>query len=97
MTKLSYKLSVLLLSALGGVLAKAIFRKIWQVAAREDDAPQATDARRNWLEILLAAALQGAIFAVVKASVDRSAAASVHKLTGAWPGDEDQHDEVQPG
>jgi hypothetical protein len=29
--------------------------------------------------------LQGAIFAVVKALVDRGGAASVRKLTGQWP------------
>ena len=40
----------------------------------EDEAPKATDARRGWREILLAATLQGAIFALVKATVDRSAA-----------------------
>ena len=34
------------------------------------------------------AALQGAIFAAVKAAVDRGAAAGTYKLTGVWPGDE---------
>ncbi|MFE7187149.1 DUF4235 domain-containing protein [Streptomyces erythrochromogenes] len=32
------------------------------------------------------AAIQGAIFAVVKASVDRSGAVAVRRLTGTWPG-----------
>jgi Protein of unknown function (DUF4235) len=36
--------------------------------------------------VLLAAAIQGAIFAVVKAAVDRAAAVGTHKLTGTWPG-----------
>ncbi|MGH3154962.1 MAG: DUF4235 domain-containing protein [Streptosporangiaceae bacterium] len=34
-----------------------------------------------------AADLQGAIFAVVKAAVDRAAATGTEKLTGVWPGD----------
>jgi hypothetical protein len=34
--------------------------------------------------------LQGAIFAVIKAAVDRSAAAGTRKLTGVWPGEEGQ-------
>ena len=38
----------------------------------------------------MAATLQGAIFAVVKAAVDRGAAAGTRKLTGVWPGDEGQ-------
>jgi Protein of unknown function (DUF4235) len=37
---------------------------------------------------MLAAALQGAIAAVVKAAVDRGAATGVQKATGVWPGDE---------
>ena len=37
-------------------------------------------------EILAAAALQGAIFAIVKALVDRSGAEGFRRLTGVWPG-----------
>ena len=67
-----------------------IFKKVWKVTAGEEDAPKATDAQRSWREILLAAALQGAIFALVKAAVDRGAATGTRKLTGVWPGDEGQ-------
>jgi predicted metal-dependent enzyme (double-stranded beta helix superfamily) len=87
MIKLLYKPVGMLVSVLGGVLAGAIFKRVWKVAAGEDDAPKATDARRGWREVLLAAALQGMIFAVVKAAVDRGAAAGTRKLTGVWPGD----------
>ena len=80
----------LLVSVLSGVLAGAIFKQLWRVSAREDDAPKATDARRGWHEILPAAALQGAIYAVVKAAVDRGAAEGTHKLTGVWPGENGQ-------
>ena len=54
--------------SVGGLLAGAIFKKIWKLAAGEDEAPKATDASRGWREILTAAALQGAIFAVVRAA-----------------------------
>jgi len=37
--------------------------------------------------------LQGAIFALVKAAVDRGAAEGTRRHTGIWPGDEGQ----QPG
>jgi len=60
-----------------------IFRKVWKIVAREDEAPKATDAQRSWPEILLAAALQGAIFAVVKAAVDRGAAEGTRKVRTA--------------
>jgi Protein of unknown function (DUF4235) len=40
------------------------------------------------VEVLLAAAMQGVIFAVVKAAVDRGTVEGTRKLTGVWPGDE---------
>ncbi|HEY5351381.1 MAG TPA: DUF4235 domain-containing protein [Streptosporangiaceae bacterium] len=90
MNKLTYKPISLGASVLGGVIAGAIFRKVWQLAAGGDEAPQATDAQRSWTEVLIAAALQGAVFAIVKAAVDRGAAEGTRKLTGTWPGDEDE-------
>ena len=88
MTKVLYKPVGMLVSVLGGVLAGAIFKQVWKVAFSEDDAPQATDADRSWREILLAAALQGAIFAVVKATMDRLTAVGTRSLTGTWPGED---------
>ena len=88
MTKVPYKLMGMLVSVLGGVLAGAVFKQVWKVAFGEEDAPKATDADRSWREILLAAALQGAIFGLVKAAVDRGAAEGARKVTGVWPGDE---------
>ncbi len=67
MAKLAYRLLGMLVSIGGGILASAIFKKIWKLAAGEDQAPRATDADKGWPEILTAAALQGAIFAVVTA------------------------------
>ena len=90
MIKLLYKPMAKLISVLGGMLAGTIFRKAWKIVAREDDAPKATDAQRGWPEILLAAALQGMIFAVVKAAVNRGAAGGTREITGIWPGDESE-------
>jgi hypothetical protein len=45
----------------------------------------ATDEDRSWGEILVAAALQGAVFALVKAAVDRAGASGVRKVTDEWP------------
>ncbi len=88
MIKLLYKPVGMLVSVLGGVLAGAIFKRVWKITAREDDAPKATDAQRSWREVLLAAALQGAIFGLVKAAVDRAAATGTRRVMGVWPGDE---------
>lgn len=83
--KLAYKPVGLLLGIGAGMVAGAVFKQVWKMAAGDDDAPNATDEDRGWGEILAAAALQGAIFAVVKAAVDRGGAAGMRRLTGRWP------------
>jgi hypothetical protein len=85
MKKVLYKPLSLAFGVAGGVLASMVFKQVWKVVAGEDDAPEATSEDYGWGEVLVAAALQGAIFAVVKAAVDRGGAASVRKLTGDWP------------
>ena len=59
MIKPLYKPAGMIANVLGGLLAGAIFKNGWRIAAREDDAPTATDASRGWHEILLAAAIEG--------------------------------------
>jgi hypothetical protein len=88
MMKLLNKAVGLVVSVLGGMLARSLFKKIWKAVTGEEEAPTPTDARRGWGEILLAAALQGAIFAVVQAALDRGTAEGTSKLTGVWPGDD---------
>ena len=83
--KIAYKPFGILLGVGAGAIAGAVFKKVWQLASGDDDAPNATDEDRSWVEILAAAALQGAIFAVVKAAVDRGGATGVRKFTGEWP------------
>src|SRR5690348_17585901 len=88
MSKMIYKIAGLLAGLLGGMLASAILKKVWELTPGGDQAPpEATDTRRSWGEILTAAALQGAIFAVVQAAVERATAAGAEKLTGEQPGD----------
>ncbi|GAA0461634.1 DUF4235 domain-containing protein [Streptomyces sp. NPDC046215] len=85
-SKIAYKPVGLALGAVSGMLAGVAFRRAWKMIGHEDDAPEATDRDRSWQEVLVAAALQGAIFAVVKAAVDRAGAATTQRLTGTWPG-----------
>ncbi|APE20088.1 MULTISPECIES: DUF4235 domain-containing protein [Streptomyces] len=83
--KLAYRPLGLAFGFAGGIAARAAFNQVWKWAGHDDDAPDAMDEERTWREILLAAALQGAVFAVVKAAVDRAGATSVRRLTGTWP------------
>jgi hypothetical protein len=62
-----------------------VFKQIWKHVSRDENAPHATDEDRGWREILAAAAIQGAVFAVVKAAVDRAAATGIRKATRSWP------------
>jgi hypothetical protein len=55
--------------------------------AADEEVPSATDTRRSWPEVLIAAAIDGAIFAIVKAVLDRGIATAARELTGTWPGD----------
>lgn len=87
--KLLYRPLGMLLGALGGFVATAIFGQVWKVVAGDQEAPSATMRNRTWREVLLAAALQGAIFGLVKAAIDRGGAKGYQRLTGKWPGDEE--------
>jgi hypothetical protein len=68
-----------------GAVAGALFRQAWKVVAGDDDAPDASDEDRGWGEILAAAAIQGAIFSVVRAAVTRGGAIGTRRVTGHWP------------
>ena len=87
--KVLYQPFGLLVSVLGGVLAGALFKRLWRVVAHEDDSPDAKDRDRGWGEIVTAAALQGALFGTVKAVVDRAGAKGFERATGTWPGNTD--------
>ena len=87
MSKLIYKPLGILFGVLGGLLGGVIFKQVWKQISGKDDAPSATESEYGWGEVLPAAALQGAIFALVKAAVDRGGAKGFERLTGVWPGD----------
>ena len=89
---LAYKPVSLGAGIAGGLLAGVIFKQIWKRVADQDEAPEATDAAYGWGEVILAAAIQGAIFAGVKAIVDRGGATGFRKLTGVWPGEDSSDD-----
>jgi hypothetical protein len=83
---LLYKPFGLLINALGGLAAAALYKRLWRALAREEETPEATDPGRSWRQIIVASALKGAVFAVVRAASRRSGAAGFAYLTGTWPG-----------
>ena len=85
--RLAYRPVGLLSGLAAGAVAGAIFKQIWKRVARQDDAPDALQAEYSLARVVVAATLQGAIFAAVKALVDRVGAQGFQRLTGEWPGD----------
>ncbi|MFF5189270.1 DUF4235 domain-containing protein [Streptomyces sp. NPDC000345] len=71
-----------------GALAGLAFRKAWKAIRHEDNAPDALDRDRGWTEVVLAAALQGAIFAAARSAADRTGAKAIERSTGVWPAKE---------
>lgn len=84
-SKAAYKPVGVLLGIGAGMFSGVLFKQLWKLASGEHEAPSATDEERGWGEVLAAAALQGAVFAVVKAAVDRAGATGMRRLTGRWP------------
>ena len=84
--KVAYKPLGLIIGVLGGLIATALFNKLWGLLAPGNEAPDATDAGATWRQVLLAAVVQGAVFGGVKALVDRAGARGYQKVTGTWPG-----------
>jgi hypothetical protein len=84
-SKIVYKPIGLAGSMVAGAAAGMIFNRVWRAASGGERAPSPTDERRGWTEVLVAAGIQGAIFAVVRAAVDRASATGVRRLTGKWP------------
>jgi len=85
MFKLLYKPVAIVAGIIGGVLSGLIFKQVWKVAGRGSDPPAPLDSERGWGEVLLAAVLHGAIFALVKTAVDRGAAEWTRRTVGIWP------------
>ncbi|MFC5959519.1 DUF4235 domain-containing protein [Streptomyces sp. NPDC005774] len=85
---LAYKPVGFALGWTSGTVAGVAFQKTWKLIRHEDDAPDALDRDRRWGEILLAAAIQGAIFAVVRSAVNRAGAKAIERSTGSWPAPE---------
>lgn len=86
--KLLYRPVGIVSSIAGGLIASMVFKQIWKRVSAGDDAdpPTALQSEYPFKEILLAAILQGAIFAAVKAVIQRQGAKGFQRMTGEWPG-----------
>lgn len=87
--KILYRPWGLVASLLGGLIAGQIFQQVWKRLDPDspDDPPTPLQSEFNLPKILVAAAVQGAIFTVVRALINRGGARLFERWTGEWPGD----------
>ncbi len=85
-SKAFYKPLSLATSVVGGIAAGVVFKQVWKrIGDNDDKAPDARDLNRTAREVLIAALVQGAIFGIVKAAIDRAGAAGYQALTHENP------------
>jgi len=72
---------------IAGFIGKKLFEQVWG-AIDDREPPEAEHRYASWGKVLLAAALQGAVFRATRALVDRSSREAFASLTGTWPGQE---------
>ncbi|REE95851.1 DUF4235 domain-containing protein [Thermomonospora umbrina] len=69
-----YRVMSLVFGVLGGLIAGMLFKRLWKLAAGEDATPDAEDLDRGWVEVMAAAAMQGAILGMVRGASKRASA-----------------------
>ena len=89
--KLIYKPFGIVLGILAGLLSRRLFTVIWgRIDPDHEEPPEAKTKDTSAAKAVGAAALQAAVFAGVRAGVDRAGARGFEKATGVWPGEKEK-------
>jgi hypothetical protein len=73
-------------SVAGGLIAGRLFTEIWQrISPSDQEPPDPKDLDRSGREAITAAALQGLVFGLVRAAVDRASAHGYRAVTHEPP------------
>jgi Protein of unknown function (DUF4235) len=86
--KILYRPVGIVSSIIGGLVAGQLFKQVWKHATPgdSDHAPEALESESSLKQVLVAAAAQGAVFALVRAAIERGGARWFQRWTGEWPG-----------
>jgi hypothetical protein len=74
-------------SLAASMLSRKLFDQLWGLIDREEP-PDSKYRDIDWTKLLLAAAIQGAVFRLVKEASDHYSRRAFYRTTGSWPGDE---------
>jgi hypothetical protein len=72
---------------IGGFVSRKVFDQLWGLIDAEEP-PDSKHRDIKWSRLLLAGAIQGAIFRAVKEAADHGSRRAFYRTTGAWPGEE---------
>jgi Protein of unknown function (DUF4235) len=72
---------------LAGFVSKKIFDQLWGLVD-EQEPPDSKYREIDWRKLLIAAAVQGAIFRAMKEATDHYTRRAFARTTGTWPGEE---------
>lgn len=88
MSKFAFTPISIVSGLLAGFVASKVFELIWS-RIDDDEAPDANQQDVPWGKLLLAMAIDGALFRVVRAATDRGSRVAYYRATGVWPGDDE--------
>jgi hypothetical protein len=77
----------IIVGLLAGIVGKRIFEAIWSVID-DEDAPAPKHREIAIGKLVIALALEGAIFRALRGLADHGARHGFARLTGEWPGEE---------
>jgi hypothetical protein len=72
---------------IAGFVSRKIFDQVWGLID-EEEPPESQHRDIQWGKLLAAAALQGAIFRLMKEASDHYSRRAFAGVTGSWPGEE---------
>jgi Protein of unknown function (DUF4235) len=72
---------------IAGFLGKKIFDQVWGLID-EEEPPKGEHREVPWAKLILAAAIQGAIFRATRQAIDRATRQGFAGVTGTWPGEQ---------
>jgi uncharacterized protein DUF4235 len=87
MAKLLFTPVSILAGLAAGAVSRKLFDQIWGLVD-EEEPPESKHREVPWVKMLVAAAIQGAIFRGVKAATDHYSRRAFARTTGTWPGEE---------